>query len=323
MNGSYGSGKFRNNRTHKANFRQISGSFPADLPPNGGMPNRVGYLWRIKNRTAMPSPCIVGFLFLLSNFVLNAQVFIPPTDNAAGLALGGALAAAPDWSRGVSNDAQPALGQGTAVFAGTALPFSLPGWQAHQFQAVWKPDAGSGLAVELQHAGLEAYREQQFRAAYGRRLGEKILLGAHAQYLRVSAPEYGAAGGISGGLSMLAEPMPRCWFGARLQHPLGAKLAGRRLPARLQLGAAWRISDALLLLLETDKELERPAQVKVGGEYAPSAAARIRLGVRSAPTRTAFGLGFRLKNGVLLDAGAEWHPNLGLTTAFMVSWQKT
>ncbi|MGI9160301.1 MAG: hypothetical protein ACR2K1_11185 [Saprospiraceae bacterium] len=274
----------------------------------------------------MPTPCIrrclLGFLVLLSDFVLNAQVFMPPVDNAAGLALGGALAAAPDWSRGVANDAQPALGLGSAVFAGTALPFSLPGWQTHQFQAVWKPDARSGLAVEMQFAGLEAYREQQFRATYGRRLGEKILLGAHAQYLWISAQEYGAAGGISGGLSMLAEPMPRCWFGARLQHPLGAQLAGRPLPARLQLGAAWRSSDVFLLLLEADKELERPAQVKVGAEYAPNAAARIRLGVRSAPTRTAFGLGFRLKNGISLDAGAEWHPNLGLTTAFMVSWHK-
>jgi hypothetical protein len=259
---------------------------------------------------------------LLSDFLSNAQVFIPPVDNAAGLALGGALAAAPDWSRGVSNDAQPALGQGSAVFAGAALPFSLPGWQAHQIQAVWKPDARSGLAVEMQFSGMEVYREQQFRAAYGRRLGEKILLGAHAQYLRVSAQEYGAAGRISGGLSMLAEPMPRCWFGARLQHPLGARLAGRSVPARLQLGAAWRSSDAFLLLLEADKELERPAQVKVGGEYAPTAAARIRLGVRSVPTRAAFGLGFRLKNGMSLDAGAEWYPNLGLTSAFMVSWQK-
>jgi hypothetical protein len=271
----------------------------------------------------MPIPFrLVVFLFLLFKFVSSAQVFIPPTDNAAGLALGGALAAAPDWSRGVSNDAQLATGRGPAVFAGTALPFSLPGWQAHQLQAIWKPDARSGLGIELQRAGLDAYIEQQFRAAYGRRLGEKILLGVHAQYLRVSAQEYGAVGGISGGLSMLAEPMPRCWFGARLQHPLGAQLAGRRLPARLQLGAAWRSSDAFLLLLETDKELERPAQVKVGAEYAPNAAARIRLGIRGAPTRTAFGIGFRLKNGVSLDAGAEWHPNLGLTTAFMVSWQK-
>jgi hypothetical protein len=258
----------------------------------------------------------------LSPLGANAQVFMRPIDNAANLALGGATVAAPDRLRGLANDAQLALGQGSAVFAGTALPFSLGGWQAHQFQAVWKPDANSGVGVEVLHAGLESYLEQQFRASYGRKLGDKLLMGVHAQYLRVSAQEYGTAGGVSGGLSLLAEPIPQLWLGARIQHPFGVELAGLRLPARLQLGAAWRSSETLLLLLEADKDIERPAQVKAGLEYAPTPAVRIRAGVRSEPARPAFGAGFRLKNGLTLDAGTEWHPNLGLTPAFMVSWQK-
>jgi hypothetical protein len=268
-----------------------------------------------------------GFLLLVAGVCFYpryalSQVFMRPIDNAATLALGGAAVAAPDRLHGLANDAQLAFGQGPAVFAGTALPYTLAGWQAHQFQAVWKPDANSGVGVELQHAGLESYLEQQFRVSYGRRLGEKLLLGAHAQYLRVSAQEYGAAGGVSGGLSILAEPLPRLWFGARLQHPFGVELAELRLPTRLQLGAAWRSSESLLLLLEADKDLERPAQVKAGIEYAPASVVRIRVGMRSEPTRPTFGAGLRLKNGLALDMGAEWHPTLGMTPAFMVSWQK-
>ena len=59
-----------------------------------------------------------------------------------------------------------------------------------------------------------------------------------------------------------------------------------------------------------------------GAAYHAAPAVRIRAGVRSEPARPAFGAGCRLKNGLTLDAGTEWHPNLGLTPAFMVSWQK-
>ena len=134
--------------------------------------------------------------------------------------------------------------------------------------------------------------------------------------------EYGAATGVSGGLSVLAEPLPSLWFAARLQQPFGVELGGYQLPARIQIGAAWKSSKTLLLLAAVDKDIDREAQVNAGLEYRPVSSVRIRAGMRSGPARPTAGIGFRLKNGLGLDAAAEWHTTLGVTPALMVSWRK-
>ena len=246
-----------------------------------------------------------------------------PFDNAAVLALGGAGLALPDQDHGIVNDAQLGLGTNKlAVFAGTAIPYSIGGWQAHQFQGMFAVGKNSGFGVEVLHAGLESYQEQRFQLGYGRRLSDKLLLGAHFQLLRVSAQEYGSANGVSGGLSVLAEPISNLWLGAKLDYPFGVTLDEEQLPTRLQIGATWKSSAALLLTGGVDKDLDRPAQINAGLEYRPVEAVRIRAGMRSGPGRLCLGLGYRLKNGISLDAGAEWHPVLGITPALMVAWHR-
>lgn len=254
---------------------------------------------------------------------MQAQVFMRPFDNAAALALGGATVAYPGTAIGLTNDALPGFGEKAGVYLSSALPYGIGDWQTARFQGFARLSARDGMGLEFMHSGIEAYGEQRARLLYGRQLGPKLFLGGSADMLRVTAQEYGSATAFTFGLSVLANPLPKVWIGARLQNPLQLKLSEEVVPAVLHIGLAWAASSSLTLLAETEKDLDRPVQVKAGLEYRPVSVLVLRAGFRSAPARVGFGAGIRLKNGLSFDTGAEWHPTLGITPAATVVWRKT
>lgn len=245
-----------------------------------------------------------------------------PVDNAVALTLGGAVVAYPGTAAGLANDAAPGFGDKRGLFLGSALPFGIGGWQTAQIQGFIRVSANDGFGLEILHSAIETYGEQRFRLQYGRRLGQKFLLGGSADVLRVSAQEYGSVTTVAFGVSVLANPLPGVWLGARVQNPLQLEVGGDILPTVLRIGAAWQASDQLIILAETEKDLERSAQIKAGIEYRPHPLLSLRVGIRSEPARAAFGAGIHLKNGLSFHTGAEWHPTLGLTPAAMLVWRK-
>jgi len=268
---------------------------------------------------------LLPFVFSLLAFSPSAdsQVFMRPFDNAASLSLGGATVAYPGLATGLPNEALAGFEKTLGVYLGSAIPYGVSGWQVAQFQGFTKISVNDGLGLDIAHSGIEAYQEQQFRLLYGRRLGEKFYLGGSAAFMRVSAQEYGSANGVTFGLGVLANVLPNFWLGARVHNPFQQKVGDYEAATSMRIGAAWQTSGIFTLLGEVEKSLEREAQIKAGLEYQPVDVLVIRAGVRSGgAARMGFGAGLRLKNGLTLDIGSEWHPSLGLTPAAMIAWRK-
>lgn len=247
-----------------------------------------------------------------------------PFDNAAVLAMGGASVALPDVSNGINNDAQAGLaGTRAGAWASSAVPYGISGWQTAQIQGVVGLQKNGGIGLDILHSATSAYTEQRFRLLYGRRLSEKLFLGGSADVLRVSALEYGSLTSATFSVSVLAHALPKIWLGAKIQNPFQQK-AGDDIPVSLfRVGGVWQPSALFLFSFETEKDLERPVQIKGGFEYRPHRILAIRAGMRSGgAARAGFGAGLRLKNGLAIDLGSEWHPSLGLTPAAMFSWRK-
>jgi len=263
------------------------------------------------------------FLFLLP-LALSAQVFMRPFEQAAAMGMGGATIAVPGLATGLANEAQLGLGERLGVWAGTALPYGVEGWNTAHFQGIAGIGKYGGAGLGIEHAATDIYREQRFRMSYGRRLTEAFYFGGSADILRASAQEYGAVTQATFGLSLLARALPDVWLGARIQNPLQQKIGDDLVPTVLRIGASWKPSEILLMTFETEKDLERKAMVKAGLEYRPAPVLVIRAGMRSNQlTRLGFGAGLRLKNNLAIDLATEWHPSLGLTPSAMVSWRKT
>ena len=266
---------------------------------------------------------IFTLFFLPIALFLQAQVFMRPFDNAAVMGMGGATVAVPNFSTGLTNEAQLGLGEKLSVFAGTAIPYAISGWQSAQFQGVIGLGGSGGVGLGVFHSATELYAEQRFQLSYGRRLGEKLYLGGSADVLHNNAKEYGSNTAASFSLGVLAKALPQIWLGAKIQNPFQQKIGDDLVPTVVRIGATWKPSELFFITLETEKDLERPAQVKAGIEYRPSPMIAIRAGTRTGKVaRMAFGLGIKLKGGVSIDVGSEWHPTLGLTPAAMVAWRK-
>lgn len=266
---------------------------------------------------------LLSIALCLFSPLLKAQVFMRPFDNAASLALGAATVAYPGLSVGVPNEASLGFGEKLGAYLGSALPYGISDWQTAQFQGFTKLGTNDGLGLDIVHSGIEVYQEQQFRLFYGRRLSERFQLGGSAHLMRVSAQEYGSANSLTFGIGLLARALPNVWLGARLQNPFQQKIGNYEALSLLRIGAAWQASDLLAFLGEVEKSLERDPQVKMGIEYSPVDVLVVRAGVRTGgAARIAFGAGFRLKNGLALDFGSEWHPSLGITPSAMIVWRK-
>ena len=261
--------------------------------------------------------------FILLHETTQAQVFMRPFENAAAMGMGGATIAMPSLSSGLGNEAQLGLGNRLGIWAGSALPYGVEGWQTAHFQAIAGMGKYSGVGLGIEHSGTETYTEQRYRLAYGRRLTEAFYLGGSADVLRASAQEYGSATMATFGLSLLAHALPDVWVGAKIQNPLQQKIGEDLVPTVLRIGASWKPTEILLMSFETEKDLERKPMIKAGLEYRPTSVLVIRTGMRSNQVaRLAFGAGLRLKNNLCIDLASEWHPSLGLTPSAMISWQK-
>jgi hypothetical protein len=179
------------------------------------------------------------------------------------------------------------------------------------------------VAAEAQRFGGALYNETRLGAAYGYRLGV-VNIGGRLDVLQVSFQDLGSRRAITASLGGQADVVPEhLTFGVYLYNLNQAKLANyqdERVPTVLRAGLAYRPSKQVLLLAETEKDVERNAGLKAGLEYLPLPAVAIRAGYASLSQQTTGGVGVRA-GSFQFDYAAGWHSALGLSQFLSVSLQ--
>ena len=179
------------------------------------------------------------------------------------------------------------------------------------------------VAFEAQRFGGVLYNETRVGAAYGYRLGV-VSVGGRLDVLQVSLQDLGSRRAAVASLGGQAEVLPqRLSFGVYLYNITQAKLADyqdERIPTVLRAGLAYRPTKQVLLLAETEKDVEHAAGLKAGLEYLPTPAVALRLGYTSLSQQTTGGVGVRTGD-FQFDYAVGWHNALGLSQYFSVGWQ--
>ena len=177
------------------------------------------------------------------------------------------------------------------------------------------------VAVEVQRFGGTLYNETRLGAGYGYRFGQ-ISLGGRVDVLQVSIEGLGSRRVLLGTLGGQIDVVPqRLSFGASLYNLGQARLAryqDERVPTVLKAGLAYRPSTQVLLLVETEKDVERAANFKAGLEYRPVPVLAARLGLASLTEQASAGIGL-LAGPFQIDYAAAFQQVLGFSQHLSVS----
>ncbi|WP_141106514.1 PorV/PorQ family protein [Hymenobacter gelipurpurascens] len=182
------------------------------------------------------------------------------------------------------------------------------------------------VGVTAQRFGGKLYSEQAVGVAYGYQLGT-VRVGGKVEILQVSLEGLGSRRTVAASLGGQADIIPRkLTFGATLYNLNQARLApyqDERVPTVLRAGLGWRASDKVLVLVETEKDVEQDADFRAGLEYRPLPVLALRGGLAALTHQTTGGVGFR-SGALQLDYAGAWHQALGLSQQVSVAyvWEK-
>ncbi len=186
------------------------------------------------------------------------------------------------------------------------------------------PTRKGGYGISYVIGGNPTCRQTQVKTAYGLRLGEKLSLGLGLNCLNIKyADVYGRYTVLTGDIGFRAALSQQLHIGGRI-HNLSrwqrGAYANERVPASMEMGIQYIVSEQLNTLLEVEKGLYSPIRIKGGLEYRAVSEVYIRGGLNSSPLQAAFGLGLRYKKWGI-DLCSVYHSLLGYSPQLGLTWK--
>ena len=200
--------------------------------------------------------------------------------------------------------------------------------ELNNYTAVIGLPTGSGnFGVKANYSGFSDYNETQIGLAYGRKLGNKIDIGAQFNYNGIQIAGYGNVSAISFELGTILHVTERLHAGVHVNNPVGGKFGKdqqEKLSSVYSFGLGYDASEKFLVSAEIEKEEDQPVNVNAGMQYKFLPQLLARIGMSSATSTAWLGLGLTLKS-FRLDVTAGYHPQLGVTPGVLLlfNWNKT
>lgn len=261
-------------------------------------------------------------LFLFGLHHLHAQNGAPPAAGARSVGMGHTGITYTDINSIFANQAGLAYLDAVAVTAYGEQRFLASEIKAAGLGAAVPTRSGT-FGLSLHYFGFEQYNEQRIGLAYGRKLLEKLSIGAQLLMLNTRIPEYGNKAAFTFEVGAQAELLPQLYLGIHLFSPVRVKLTEEDLiPTVLKLGFSYLPSDKLSLLAEVEKDIDYSARARFGVEYQVIDPLFLRMGVATQPTQLSFGLGYALPNGIRIDIASSYHQVLGFSPAAGITFYK-
>ncbi|WP_367389818.1 hypothetical protein [Lewinella sp. LCG006] len=253
------------------------------------------------------------FCSLLCGSSLFGQLGGPQISGARSLGTGGVGLTFQDVHAGWGNPAGLASLNQTSFALFAEQRFALS--DIRQVSAVGAFALGESTGgLTVSYYGFEGYNEQRIGLLYGRKLGEKIQLGAQLYTLGVNIPEYGNKQVVSFELGLLTAISPSVTLAGKVTNPVRVSLLeGDDLPSVISAGFQYQPGTQVSIFGEVEKDILYPARVRLGLEYQLLESFFLRAGIATAPSLLSFGIGYLLVDQWRLDFAASYHQYLGFT----------
>lgn len=179
------------------------------------------------------------------------------------------------------------------------------------------PTKSGTLGFSFTYFGYSKYHEMKTSLAYGKLFGEKFSAGIQLNYHNVFiSDDYGKSSAISVEGGILFRPIKDLYIGAHVFNPSRSKFntseGSEYLPTTFRFGLGYHAMKKIWLALETEKETNLPAVMKLGLEVETLEHLYLRAGLATNPFLSSFGIGYRIA-GFQADLAFSFHPQLGFT----------
>jgi hypothetical protein len=149
----------------------------------------------------------------------------------------------------------------------------------------------------------------------------RMGVGARVNYFQHHAEGYKTRANLVLDLGGVATIIPKLAFGLSIRNVNQAKITEEeRIPTVVQAGLAYTPVEPLLLVIETEKDVDYKAVFKLGMEYKIVEKLSLRTGISTQPVQMHYGMGLNLKK-FIIDYALITHPQLGFSNQLSVSYR--
>jgi len=187
------------------------------------------------------------------------------------------------------------------------------------------PTPSGNFGLKAGYYGFSDYNETQLGLAYGRKLGDKIDIGAQFNYNGIRIAGYGNDAAISFELGTILHLTDKLHAGIHVNNPVGGKFGKdnpdgyqqEKLSSVYTLGIGYEASDKFFVSTEIIKEENQPVNVNAGMQYKFLPQLLTRIGMSTATSTGWMGIGLSWKM-FRVDVTAAYHPQLGITPGLLL-----
>lgn len=176
------------------------------------------------------------------------------------------------------------------------------------------------FGVKANYSGFSDYNETQLGLAYGRKMGNKVDIGAQVNYHSIRINSYGNASAVSFELGTVLHLTDKLHAGLHATNPVGGKFGKdqqEKLSSVYSFGIGYDASEKFIVSAEIQKEEDQPVNVNAGLQYKFIPQLLVRAGMSSATSAAWLGLGLTIKS-FRLDVTTSYHPQLGITPGVLM-----
>ncbi len=260
-------------------------------------------------------------LLILGAFPVAGQDFAAPVGARAAGMSSAAVSLTDVWSitnniAGIAKLEKPVIG------AIAETRFGLQAFTTVGLAGIYPVKGAGVIGTEISRFGDKIYNEQQIGVGYAHKIGP-VQLGLKANFLQLHINELGSKRTVAFSFGGQSEIIPKLTFGAHIYNLNQATIADyaeERLPTIMKAGLGYQLTEKLLLCLETEKNINLPADIKGGIEYNLVPKLALRTGFSTATQSVSGGVGFTAK-ALQIDFGLGSYSTLGLRNQLSVSYQ--
>lgn len=180
------------------------------------------------------------------------------------------------------------------------------------------------IGVQWSNFGYSLYQENKVGLAYALQLSEHLSGGVQLDYLSTKLGGiYGSKSALAAEIGLQAKLTSKLSIGAHVYNPTRTKLNdynNEAIATIMRFGVDYRFSDRILLVVETEKDIDHLAMLKTGIEYKANEKFYFRGGVATGPTLATFGFGLFMEQ-YHLDIAACYHQVLGFSPELSFVYQ--